>query len=670
MGLCKKLGTSHQLSIRRDVMEVFNILNSHVRADDIAVFSSGSRSEGFRLKESDVDMMIWPNNHRVIWDVSQTRYYHAQRRVTILSDNSDSPPGYTLLWLPVPRASNHVVRSTFKMNDRYYISSSLYRENVRSVLISNSNIHGPCSLGVIEGFEYDYAHCFASDFWPPSASSWIERCHLWPKRRVVHDIITSGCHFVAIGHSLGKHLHHEWRISFLKAEQKLTYTMNHCQFLTYGLLKLFLNEVINIELSEEEKLLCSYHMKTAIFWVLQENKIPQWTPQNLLECFWVCFKLILKWVYEGVCPNFFIPENNMFLTKIYGEPQVMLFLQLFTLYEKGISCLLLSPSIRPYIINALYNPQCPIRIDEKSLIAEAESDAELFEEIDKNDPPPDDLDFDSYKSILDQIEKLMGFHLSKYHIVMLQNYTSVILQRTAFLIHNTYMSYKTHTEVSKNKVIYIPDKLSCHMLKLAAKFGCISDRLYLAMYYYQTCRYEEALSVIKIAKDKLARPYLVYMSEVDAEKYTEAVGGRSLSTKFRQSLANDINLCNYTVYINDLIIEQQSILQNRWEKLSIPPLVLSLMLEVLCYKHLNTSSDKALNELLALVHYDQGKHIPIIFRDISWQILGICQQTTGDLKAALFSYQQSLRQRSFLHMETASIIRILILIYEHLFRYV
>lgn len=39
---------------------------------------------------------------------------------------------------------------------------------------------------------------------------------------------------------LGLHENEEWRISFSQAEYKFVCAMNHCQFLTFGLLKLFL----------------------------------------------------------------------------------------------------------------------------------------------------------------------------------------------------------------------------------------------------------------------------------------------------------------------------------------------------------------------------------------------------------------------------------------------
>lgn len=96
--------------------------------------------------------------------------------------------------------------------------------------------------------------------------------------------------------------------------------------------------------------------------------------------------------------------------------------------------------------------------------------------------------------------------------------------------------------------MYIADKMSCHMLKLAAKFGCVSDMLYIAMYYYKTLRYREALSVIEMTKVKLAQPYMMYRRHVDRERYIEDVWGQSWSTKMRQAVAMDIPLDNKLLF--------------------------------------------------------------------------------------------------------------------------
>ncbi|XP_052708603.1 uncharacterized protein LOC128183569 [Crassostrea angulata] len=639
MGMCLKIGTPQQVAARRDIVDIVEMLESkEILNGPITVMLSGSHREGMRLSGSDVDIMRWPNNHRVIWDFSQCQFYNTQEHAMILCDSSESPPGFTLLWLPLERANSTVASACVRMNGMLYISSSKYREVTCSIIFSDSTPHGPCSSGSYCSVEYDHAYCFVSDFWPPSASSWIDRCHAWPPPHVVNDIIRNGCHFVAIGHKSGNHTDNEWRISFSRAEYKLVYSMNHTQFLTYGLLKLFLKEIINKGLRDGDKLLCSYHMKTAVFWAIQQNALPHWHPKNFLVGFWVCFKLLLKWVYEGNCPNFFIPENNMFLNNIYGEAQMTLFTQLYILYEKGIALLLHSPSINSYIINVLCNPRLTICTDEHTLISEVELDMDIFNEMFSN-ASTGSVDLRICRKYLHAVEQSIGLPLTQYHNVMLRKLTATILQRTAFMLHNLY------TNTGSNKQLYIVEKMACHMLKIAARFGCVSDMLYIAMYYYKTFRYREALSVIDITKVKLEQPYLMHRSHVDRERYIEAVGGQSLSTKMRQAVAQDIKLYNEIFYINEIIPEQQSSTQNNEPFLIIPPLVLLYMLECLCSRHVNTlRAQIALDDLQVLAHHDQGQLVLAHLKDISWEILGICQQIAGNLQAALYSYQQSLRQ--------------------------
>nr|XP_034314230.1 uncharacterized protein LOC117684783 [Crassostrea gigas] len=647
VGLCEIVGTSQQVALRREKVDIVEMVKRQVTPNDGTMeMLSGSRREGFSLKGSDVDFMFWYNSHQVIMDMSQSEYYNTASTTLILSDSSESPPGFTLLQLLTPTTNREVRSACVRMNDRVYISSSIYRQLTCSAVFPNSTVHGPCGSGNIAGgVEYDTTFCFVCDFWPLSASSWIDRCHSWPGPEVVDDIVRNGCHFVAIGHPLGPHKNEEWRFSFSQAEYKCVSSMNHSQFLTYGLLKLFLKEVITQQSEETNELLCSYHIKTTIFWAIQQNTLPQGCPQNLLASFWICFQLLLKWVYEGVCPNFFIPQNNLFLTKVNGSAQNRLFLQLHELYEKGLACLLQSSSIRSYIIDVLYNPRAIVCTDESIMKSEIDHDLELFYSSSK----PMLSDKHKYIKAIYTIERLVYSTLTHYHVFMLQKCTATILQCTAFILHNMY------TNMGVNKQMYIADKISCHMLKLAAKFGYVSDMLYIAMYYYKTFRYREALSVIEMTKVKLAQPCLMYWGHVDRERYTEAVGGQSWSTKIRQAVAGDIELDRRICYISELIPEQQSVLQNRQPTLHIPVFVMLHFLEFLCYRHIDTTlSQAALDELQVLVHHDQGLYVPDLSRNISWEILGICQQITGNLQAALYSYQQSLTQYPFNKIQTAT----------------
>lgn len=161
-----------------------------------------------------IDLMFWLN-YRVIWDFAQSQFYNIQRQKVILCDSSESPPGFTLLLLPTEESNCSLLQTCVKINGRLYISSSKHRE---MFLCRGCTIHGPCSTLKNENLELDLACCFVSYFWPPSATSWIDRCYQWPPVHVVNEIVSTRCYFVAIGHRLGNHADDEWRISFSQAE--------------------------------------------------------------------------------------------------------------------------------------------------------------------------------------------------------------------------------------------------------------------------------------------------------------------------------------------------------------------------------------------------------------------------------------------------------------------
>ncbi|XP_062609557.1 uncharacterized protein LOC134271358 [Saccostrea cucullata] len=634
--------------MRRDIIDITEILRKQaMRHHYITIVGTGSHREGFRLLGSDRDIMSWSNHLRVIWDLNQARSYR-MRQLLILADSSDSPPGYTLLQsLTTPVITDYLKLPLIRINDKLYLSSSLNR--ILEMELPGSFEHGPCSSGVILGMiEYDRASCYASDFWPPSASSWIERCHSWPHPSVVDEIVTNGCHFAAIGHKLGNHENTEWRISFCTAELKLVYSMSHIQFLVYGLLKLFLKEVISSRLGEEGKLLCSYHMKTAVFWVLQENIMPYWNPQNLLQCFWVCFKHILKWVYEGICPNFFIPENNMFLTKIYGNSQRTLFQKLYTLYESGLESLLHSPSIGQHLKVVLENPTLRVSTDERSLVTEFDFFLELLSEVSQNDSHG----LHSFRwciNLLKIVEQLVNLPLTQNHVAMLQKRTAFILKCIAFM-------FNMYTATKVNKIKYIADKISIQLLKLAVKFGFDSDLLYIAMYYYKTSRHVKALSVLKMTMKRFDHEYLIYNEK-------PCIHPRNLPKQMKPVVTQDIKLLKNICYLNELRLEQ-CLQQKRPSFLLIPPHVMIVLLEFLCYKQTNLVD--AMSVLFVL--QSQINSHPDIFpestRGISWEILGNCQQMLGYTMDALYSYQQSLQQQGGPQIQIATIVRIIIAIYK------
>ena len=119
VGLCLKIGTPQEVVIRRDFADMSELLESKVTRMTCRMFS-GSRREGFRFRDSDADVMCWLNNHRVFWDFSQAMLYNTHSYAMILCDSSESPPGFTLLWLPLEGADILVLSSCVRINGTLY----------------------------------------------------------------------------------------------------------------------------------------------------------------------------------------------------------------------------------------------------------------------------------------------------------------------------------------------------------------------------------------------------------------------------------------------------------------------------------------------------------------------------------------------------------------------
>ncbi|XP_062591694.1 uncharacterized protein LOC134253198 [Saccostrea cucullata] len=654
VGLCHKIGSPTEVRIRREVIDTYEeMMKSKNNIKEQDEMKSGSEREGFRLRTSDIDYMLWLQDHKVICDLSQISLYRIPQQTVILMECDDLPPGFTRLNLLSP-SNDLVIRSScVTKNNKIFISSTLFRRNNLQVIktlhtfFASSIPHGPCSSNVkVQGFEIDFVLCFRSHHWPTTALPWIQRCHQqgWPSEIVISEIINGGIHVVPIG-SIPEN-DEEWRISFSRAEQKLVYSMNHCQFLCYGLLKLFLKEVIDFQ--NNYPVLCSYFMKTIVFWVIQSNHSFPWKPDNLLYYFWKCFKLLIYWVRIGECPNFFIPQNNMFRVKVTGSVQNVLFNALYGLYQKGISCLVLSSTLSPYISKAILYRTLRVSTDESSFMTSTELDISLFEEL----PPfTYGLSFEFFADFMNRIEAFKRKRLTPYEVVTLQCLTSNVLKDTAQLIEN-------NTFLNRNRIVYGKYSKVTTLLNFSCKIGNMSLTLYLAMVFYRARRYEQSLSCLQKTQERMTCPFIVYRDNVNNVMYEHYTARISLGNKFRRVVVLDTRLHHKLNYIDELELEQKINNENGLATLQIPPLVMLHMLLILNHHRLGDTvrSQQSLQDLRTLLLYDEV-NVPIHIRDISWQILGICQQITGDFLGSLQSYQYSLEQYPAHKIQEATLLR-------------
>ena len=73
-------------------------------------------------------------------------------------------------------------------------------------------------------------------------------------------------------------------------------------------------DIINPALGSE--VLTSYHCKTAMLHLIDMTPSQFWRPDNLLLCLITALHCLLLWSMDSNCPNFFIPDENMFRWRI------------------------------------------------------------------------------------------------------------------------------------------------------------------------------------------------------------------------------------------------------------------------------------------------------------------------------------------------------------------
>ena len=71
-----------------------------------------------------------------------------------------------------------------------------------------------------------------------------------------------------------------------------------------------------------------------------------------------------------------------------------------------------------------------------------------------------------------------------------------------------------------------------------------------------------------------------------------------------------------------------------------------------------SGSQQSLQDLQNLLLYENGTQVPVDYRDITWQILLICQQIPGDYVGALNSFRLSLQENPSHGIQNATMLRI------------
>ena len=314
--LTRVVGSEMDIRIRQNMFLIMDKISNKARTI-LTVVSSGSLAEGLYLPGSDLDIMFVLNHVQVIQNV---RHMNRSTICTILLMEDDMEfPGFSRLKLIAE--SDHLFPFTSPecfvetTNGLFMSNISFIRKFFEVGINYEQYAHGPCLSNKNETI--DIAYCFHLCSWPRRAEKWIyrHRTGQWPPYILRDDIVNNGCILVPIGPKEINNNELLWRISFSMAEKQLIHSMNYTQILCYALLKLSLKNIIDRNVTVKG-LLCSYFMKTALFWLSEEISINAFQLRNLFHCYVLCLDKIISWVKCCYCPNYFIPEHNMFYGKI------------------------------------------------------------------------------------------------------------------------------------------------------------------------------------------------------------------------------------------------------------------------------------------------------------------------------------------------------------------
>ena len=612
--LIRIVGSEMDIRIRQNAILIMDKIFNKVRTNVIKV-SSGSLAEGLDLPGSDVDVMFVLKTVQVIHSVQHMN--RSLRCTTLLMEDDMEFPGFSRLKL-IPEDDYEYPCTSLKCFDEtingLFLSNISFIHNIIELTINEKKyVHGPC-LSDTDG-ETDTVYCFHLHSWPRQAEQWIyrHRSGQWPPDIIIDNIVNYGCILVPIGPKEIENNELLWRISFSMAEKQLSHAMNYTQILCYALLKLSLKNIIDMT-NRVKGLFCSYFMKTAVFWLSEEISTNAFQLQNLFHCYFLCLDKIIQWVKCCYCPNYFIPEHNMFRGKINRSNCG----QLLNVLER-----LRNGDREVFTVNTLFN-----------------SEAGLHESCIK-------LDLFCNKVIFNHID----VDLEKGY-TLLNFIKSVAMSQSSSILSEICKYYYAMT--SQNIVQKLPfhttNKLNVHAIRRyhkhlhdGTKTDAVSGWLLYASFYYVLGQYNTTLKIIdhvlsRCTFDMVMLKRTNYTTD-DIKYYTHNIGCSNITLNEKMRLGAIQNV---------LYIKQSTLIPDELNPevkegdFHVPPVIMSHCLRFLCYQHLHNIVKRqqslrdlylTLTELYFVGQSDKSNALTI---------LGVCNEIVGDKEKAYHFYDAAL----------------------------
>ncbi|XP_076086787.1 cyclic GMP-AMP synthase-like receptor 2 [Mytilus galloprovincialis] len=396
----------------------------------------------------------------------------------------------------------------------------------------------------------------------------------------------------------------------------------------YALLKIILKDDIAND-SECKDLLCSYFLKTTIFWISEEQPSSVWTPDNLITCFMRCFSRLVYCVEHSVCSHYFIPENNMFENNIEGRARDVLLNKLNTLHSYGWRFILFSDQISNFAVSMWNFPIEPFTLyvnDVKKIVQSrtlrfANGDFKFYSELDIHV-------FDA--GLLHNIwcHKFSLKHLYAYYISQRCSKQAQSLPLDGAIINNKYQ-YKQYK--------------SCLSTLLTNVYhDAVSGWLMVASFFYKTKQYRKALHIIRYSISKCTSDKLFLELTLSHIHYQSlkllSFNKTSVACLLKILFVDIIQLTD-----NSTLTPEELLMEGCNNEYYIPSTAYAYFLSVLCHYHLNDvrHCQDSIQDLKIVIG-ERYLMANVRITAEAYILLGIALQLFGDKESARQAFLQSL----------------------------
>ncbi|XP_063409118.1 uncharacterized protein LOC134692590 [Mytilus trossulus] len=615
--ICQKIGTEEAVRFRRLAFTVRDI------GQRGTIIISGSKGEGLNLNGSDLDVMIIDTTFKVYR--SKTDVPSQCFPSPLIMNTEETHPCFTQLWM-LNKNQTTIPNVLYTNHQGNMLSSELFKmccKNHAAVNIFklfSGIIHGPCISDKDETF--DLVWCLKCDNWIFQATSWVSRTRTtWPSPGIISKIVSCGVLFVPIGckGSINEHL--EWRISFSVAETFLIFSFSHPQLLCYALLKILLKEIIETH-ADLKGLLCSYFLKTLMFWISEETETYVWRPDNIIPCFMACLQRLMYCVRYSILSHYFIPENNLFL-RFDTDNNEQLTTILTDLYGHGITCFTSSATLRDY--------QSQFRKMTNSLLSGNNIFAQQI--------MPTFLTF-CHSSQVNLAKVLYEF----------LHHSRTGLSRSLFALQFS-MEFSRATKATQypnilgNENNYVRYKHDLSHLAIGLHFDAVSGLLMLASFFYVHKNYLASLTIIKYILLKYTDEK-IYLGSAEYERpfnHFQNIVLNLMKNEKLYTIIKSLTIASLLFKMESSIIPQELLLDVKRTHNSFHPLPFAHFLNFLCSYHLNDIS--SCRQSLQRLGCDQWRGPNYLTKllypeDVNTIILyGIALQLMRETCLAKFAYQ-------------------------------